>query len=70
MTATATTNWRSGSMPIHDALGELDAVDLDRAGLEPAAVGGEQFQQPVLDDDRKAEGHQQRRQQIVARACG
>ena len=43
-----------------------DACDLDRAGVELDAVGGEQLKQPVLDDDREAEGHQQRRQQIVA----
>ena len=45
---------------------DRDAFDLDRAGVELDAVGGEQFKQPVLDDDREAERHQQRRQQIVA----
>ena len=49
-----------------DALGDLEARDLDAAGLEAAAVGGEQLQQRVLDDDREPERHQQRRQQVVA----
>ena len=43
-----------------------DARHLDARRLELAAVGGEQFEQAVLDDDRKAEGDQQRRQKIVA----
>ena len=43
-----------------------DALDLDGAGVELDAVGGEEFKQPVLDDDGEAEGHQQRRQEIVA----
>ena len=49
-----------------NALAERKARDLDSAGLEPAAVGREQLQQPVLDDDGEAEGHQQRRQDVVA----
>ncbi len=66
MTATATMNCSSGSTPIHTPCAELEARDLDLAGLEPAAVGGEQLQQRVLDDDREPERHQQRRQQVVA----
>src|ERR1700722_17710123 len=37
---------------------ELQARSLDRALLEPLGVGAEALQQPVLDDDRNAEGHQ------------
>ena len=48
------------------ALHHLEGLHFDGAGLELAAVGGEQLQQAVLDDDGEAEGHQQRRQQIVA----
>ncbi len=55
--------------PDREAGAELDAVDLDRAGLQPAAVGREQFQEPVLDDHRQAERHQERRQQIVAQGA-
>ena len=56
----------SGSTPIETPSARRKARDLDRAGLQLAAVGGEQLQQAVLDDHRQAERHQQRRQQIVA----
>ena len=49
-----------------DAAEQADCRHLDRAGLQFDAVGGEQRQKPVLDDDREAEGHQKRRQQILA----
>ena len=39
---------------------------LDGAGGEALAVGGEGFEQAVLDDDGKAEGDEQRRQDIAA----
>ena len=48
------------------ALADLKARDLDGTGLEPAAVGGEQLEQRVLNDDGEPEGHQQRRQHVVA----
>ena len=34
--------------------------------MQLAAVGGEDFQQAVLDDDRQTKGHEQGRQQILA----
>ena len=46
---------------------ELPARHLDRPGIKPAAVMGEQDEQHVLDDDRQAEGHQQRRQLVAER---
>ena len=49
-----------------DAGADLVSHCLDGAGLQFAAIGGEQFQQAVLDDDRQAEGHQKRWQQVVA----
>jgi hypothetical protein len=49
-----------------DALPDLKARDLDGAGLEPATVGREQLQQRVLNNDGEAEGHQQRRKDVVA----
>ena len=45
---------------------DSDALDLDRPGVELDAVSSEDFKEPVLDDDRKPEGHQERRQEIVA----
>jgi len=42
---------------LHDRPARALGIALDRAGVELAAVGGEQLQQPVLDDDRQAEGH-------------
>jgi hypothetical protein len=36
-----------------DALDRLEGLDFDGARLQLAAVGGEQFQQSVLDDGRR-----------------
>ena len=55
---------RQNSDPNGFAQGE--ARHLDRAGVEPAAVRGEQLEQPVLNDDGEAEGDQERRQEIIA----
>ena len=49
-----------------DAGDRLKASGLERAGVELPAVGGEDLQQPVLQDHREAEGHQQRRQDVLA----
>ncbi len=49
-----------------DAAGQVQARGLDRAFLEPMVVGAETLQQPVLDDDRNAEGDEKRRQQPAA----
>ena len=49
-----------------DAVGEPDGRHFKRAGLQFDAVSGEHRKQSVLDDDREAEGHQERRQQIFA----
>ena len=70
ITATASSELDQRQHADREAAAELEARDLDRPGLQLAAVGGEQLQQPVLDDDREAERDQQRRQQVVARACG
>ncbi len=45
---------------------KLEAGGLQRADLQLAAVGGEDLEQRVLDDDRQAEGDQQRRQDVAA----
>ena len=44
----------------------VQARGLDRAFFEPMVIGAEALQQPVLDDDRNAEGDEQRRQQPAA----
>ena len=66
MTATASDELQQRQHADREPAAEIEARDLDGAGLELAAVGGEQLQQRVLDDDREAEGDEQRRQQIVA----
>ena len=66
MTATAARNCRSGQNSDPNAFAQGEARDLDRASVEPAAVGGEQLEQPVLNDDGEAEGDQERRQEIIA----
>ena len=48
-----------------DAAAERDRGGFDRAGAQALAVGGENLQQPVLDDDGETEGDEQRRQQIA-----
>ena len=48
-----------------NAAAERDRRGLDRPGAQALAVGGEELQQPVLDDDRQTESHEQRRQQIA-----
>ena len=66
ITPTADRNTMSGNQPMAICSPHGDARGLERAGLEPLRVGGEHLQQHVLDDDREAEGHQQRRQDVPA----
>jgi hypothetical protein len=49
-----------------DAAAQIDRRRFDGAGLKPLAVGGKSLQQAILDDDREAERHQQRRQQPMS----
>jgi hypothetical protein len=52
--------------PAHrDAAAELDARGLEALRAEGARVRREDFQEEVLDDDREAEGHQQRREDVA-----
>jgi hypothetical protein len=44
---------------------EGNALRLETACRQGARVRGEELQQQVLDDDRQAEGHDQRRQRIA-----
>ena len=57
---------RSGMTPTVEPAPSASDAGLERAGLEAAAVGGEGLEQPVLDDDRQAEGDEQRRQDVAA----
>jgi hypothetical protein len=66
ITATATANVSSGRRRPTSPGRAAWTGGFDRAGLQPLAVGGEARKQPVLDDDRQAEGDQQRRQDVVA----
>ena len=66
MTATAAASVISGMMPTAMPPPSGSDAALERADLEPPAVGREGFEQPVLDDDRQAEGDQQRRQDVAA----
>jgi len=47
-----------------ETLDDLQAFDLDRAAGEFARIGGEGFEQRILDDDRQTKRHQKRRQDI------
>ncbi len=49
-----------------DAAAERNRGGLDGAGLEALAVGGEDLEQPVLDDDGEPEGDEKRRQDVPA----
>jgi hypothetical protein len=49
-----------------DAAAQRHGGRLPSAGRQAARIGGEGLQQAVLDDDRQAEGHQQRREDIAA----
>ncbi|MHC2485918.1 hypothetical protein ACVIKP_007773 [Rhizobium leguminosarum] len=53
----------------HDAGGDgaqIHGGAFEAAGKDAAAIGGKTFEQAVLDDDRQAEGDEQRRQDILA----
>ena len=52
--------------PHRQAVGEGEARGVEPTGLDRARIRGENFLQQVLDHDRHAEGHDQRRQRIAA----
>ena len=60
------TKTTSGRIPSSIPLDELDAGDLDGARLQALRIRRKNLEQQVLDDDGDPEGHQQRRQEVVA----
>ena len=56
----------SGTTPTAIPAPSGDRGRLDGAGAQALTVGGENLQQPVLDDDGETEGDEQRRQQIAS----
>jgi hypothetical protein len=49
-----------------ERIAERHALRVEPTGFDGARVGREQFEQQVLDDDRQAEGDDQRRQRVFA----
>jgi hypothetical protein len=66
MTATAERKVRSGMHADRDRAQRTERRRFERPAGHAAAVGGGAFQQGVLDDDREAEGDEERRQDVLA----